>query len=306
MAKLRISHSRIKSWLRCRRQHWYKYKRRLQARVKSKPLMLGSIIHDMLKAYHQRQDPWRELEKYKEQYQKLFLAEQEYYGDIIDNTRRLMELYFLKYSQDKIIHAEEKFEVPLTDDILITGQIDGIDKKRKLLLETKSSDKEPSEADYFINLQSSIYLDFVPRAGIVKKLEGTLWNLVRSKPPSKPELLKNGTMSKKNIDTTWKVYRQAVIDAGLDLDDYLDMKDKLVPKEDTFFKRVIIPYNPIMVRELVEEAKSAAKEIKRRGNNNQRTIDRHCAWCEYRDLCQAELLGEDTEHLLRTKYERRP
>ena len=299
---MRMSHSRIKLWLRCRRAHWYKYVRHLKKRVKRRPLMIGSIIHDMRKSFYKGRDPWEVLARYDDKYKTYFLAEQEHYGDIIGNARKIMTAYFDKYRDEKLSYIERRFMAPLIEDIWITGLVDGIKPKRFAVIDTKSSSKEKSDIENFINVQSAIYMHFVKAVGWLRKVEVMIWEYIKSSPPAIPEMTQKGGMSKRQIDTTWTVYKQALLDNDLDPNDYRDMEEKLGGKEDSFIKRVEFPYNPVAVKSLVRETQLAALEIRRRKKDNHRTIDRHCSWCDYQALCQAELLGEDTEHLLRTEY----
>lgn len=66
---------------------------------------------------------------------------------------------------------------------------------------------------------------------------GILYLFVRKKAPAIPEVLKTGGLTRrKNIDTTWAVYRQAVLNAGYEPRSYQDMRDLLVGKEISFFQ----------------------------------------------------------------------
>lgn len=65
---------------------------------------------------------------------------------------------------------------------------------------------------------------------------GVCYIYVRFKAPVRPEVLKHGGLSKrKDIDTTYEIYRYAISENGLDWRQYDDMLNVLASKPDTFF-----------------------------------------------------------------------
>jgi hypothetical protein len=302
-----VHQSTIKCWRRCKRQYYYKYVLRLVKRRTGAPLIRGTIVHSMIEAQAEGRDPWQTLAQAEKDMGKLFAEEREYYGDIIGDIRLLMEGYFDWYKKDPLtpipLHpgkkakkTEHEFEVDLTPSIRLKGKIDMLAEDRRghqWLMDHKTHKQLPSGDLKYSDIQSALYIFAVRIVSKVRPI-GVAWNYIRWKRPTKPEVLKNGQMSRRDIDTTWAVYEQALIEAGLKPKDYQDMREKLDGKESEFYARHYLPVNDTLLNKLVEEAQVTAREIKRKGGHDTtRTIDRHCDWCDYYSICQAQLRGLD-------------
>ena len=103
-------------------------------------------------------------------------------------------------------------------------------------------------------------------------------------------------MSRALIKTDWETCKAALLEAGLSPDDYLDMAEKLSTVE---FFRPAKEYRTLdTVRRVWKEVvEPTAREIRRStkivvGNLGHRI----CNGCAYRQLCLAELGGEDAEY----------
>ena len=109
-------------------------------------------------------------------------------------------------------------------------------------------------------------------------------------------------MSRALIKTDWETYKAALLEAGLNPDDYLDMAEKLSTVE---FFRPAKEYRTLdMVRRVWKEVIGlTAREIRRSTKIVVRNLgQRTCNGCAYRQLCLAELGGEDTEYIRETHY----
>lgn len=161
----------------------------------------------------------------------------------------------------------------------------------------------PDEAEE-INLQMATY-----QYGMFKKfnveVSGSIMVQGKSSIPSTPKVNKDGSVSRQAIATTWERYRQAVIEAGHNPDDYDDMKSKLEHVE--FYRRtptyrsmdeIMVWWNTVVV--------PAAKDIKRSWNKPDRMFRSphymNCMGCWARQFCLAEVHGDDTDFLLQTRY----
>ena len=307
-----VSHSKLKTWRTCHRKAYYKYILKLMRKRKARPLLRGSIIHDMIEDKVEKRDPWLSFEAWKKKHGKMFKEQIEEYGDVEREVQLLMEGYFRHYKRDPITpirkdgrRCEYPFEVDLCKGITIKGRMDGAGRtkdKRNLLIERKSHKQIPHNEMKFTDIQSGVYGKIMPMIGFPKP-DGVLWDYVRAKCPSTPKLLKSGELSRASIDTMWPVYEQAIKDNGLKVKDYADMEEALEGKEDDFYSRVLLPINQTYLDNLWEETIITAKEMKRRlGKDNTRCVDKHCSWCEFQPVCQAEMLGLDASFILKAEY----
>ncbi len=301
-----ISQSKLNTWRTCRNQYHYKYVRKLEKKNKPYPFMRGTIVHDMLEAHYKGLDAWVPYHTAVKQYTKLFRVEREEYGNLPEDLKSLMGGYFAHYRQDvKILEVENEFRTKLVGDIFLVGKIDAIAKDQglKWLMEHKCQNTIPTGSTVpYTNLQSSLYV-WAYQEETGKKLDGVLWNYLWGKPASKPQLLKDGTMSRRHSATTWPVYRQALKDANLQPMDYLDVKKTLVGNEGAFYQRKFLPINPTMTTSVVEDTKTTALEIQQKaGKDRTRNLGRHCDYCEFKDLCLSELKGLDTEYIVKANF----
>ena len=165
-----VSWSEVKLYRKCPKAHDYKYREKLKKKKKSVPLLKGSILHDMLNALvmHKKfknydgPDPWDVLDKYEDEYAKLFAEEQEEYGDVIDHCTRIFEGYMHKYKNDelKYEYTEEFVATDLTDEIRFIGYIDKIardDNNRRWLMDHKFVKNIPSDSDRFFEVQQPLF-----------------------------------------------------------------------------------------------------------------------------------------------------
>ena len=313
----KVSNSKVKVWRKCRNAYYYKYIENIVPARKSPPLIRGSIIHEMDEAWIEHGEFESVLKKYEKEYKKMFIEEQQEFGDIIGDMRMIMEGYIkkwkgkdLKYLEREGTRTEHWLEFPLVPGILFTGKIDKIgqdQKKRVWLVEKKSFKKSlPKEEIRFTDLQTTLYYWAAPLCGFPKPM-GIMWDYVRAKAPAIPEPLKNGSLSKKkSIDTTYEVYLAAIKELGLDPKDYKDILDQLKHQTDKFYRRIYLPAPHALVEPLLVDLKQTALEIRELGEISRvRTLTRDCGWCDYYSLCQAELRGLDTEFIRKKEYKER-
>jgi hypothetical protein len=273
----------------------------------------------MIEAKAKGEDPWEVFDKFIEENNKVFKEEEEYFG-IEEMISDIMEGYFAYYRNDdlkpvtikkdsEVRYAEHSFLVPLIEEenIYFGGIIDMIvsdSKDRVWLMDHKTHKTLPKGDLSYLNIQSNLYAWAMNQLKELPNPAGMVWNYIRWKQPSKPQLLKNGSLSKSSkIDTTWDIYKKAIREAGLDIKDYEDMKEALEGKEEDFYVRHYLPFNKHVQNAIVEDAKSTALEIKyKAGKLKDRNITRDCSWCEFYPLCQAELKGLDTSTILKFDF----
>lgn len=316
---IRVSQSSINTWRKCKKEYAYKFIEKIERRLPPAPLYKGSIIHEILEARINKQD-WRALmEEHLTEYDKLFDEEKLEYGDLRNDLPIIMEGYDNLYKDEELIYfekngakAEHSFSIPLDGkppqetEIVFQGKMDAVAQdfnKRTWLVEHKTFSSLPDENFRFANQQALLYTWVMPYLGF-PPATGILWDYIRSKVPTQPHVLKSGGLSKaKSIDTTHDVYLQAILENGLDPADYADILENLKGNTLKFYRRIYTPLRESMVYPVVKDLIETAKEIKMLHDVTEaRNLGRHCSYCSFRNLCQAELQGFDTEMLRKREF----
>lgn len=316
---LEVHQSSLKLWRHCHRAYYYRYILNLQRKRQANALVRGTIVHAMIEAKAKGDDPWETFDNYIEENHKVFSEEEEYFG-IEEMISDIMEGYFAYYKDDDLKpypikkdnetrYAEHNFSVPLIEKegIYFGGTIDMIvedSKGRIWLMDHKTHKTLPKGDISYLNIQSNLYAWAMSQLDYLPNPEGMVWNYIRWKQPTKPQILKNGSLSKSSkIDTTWGIYKKAVREAGLDIKDYEDMKEALQGKEEDFYVRHYLPFNKHVQKNILEDTKCTALEIKKNaGKIKDRNLTRDCSWCEFYSLCQAELKNLDTSTILKFEF----
>lgn len=303
---LKISNSKVNTWRKCHRAFYYKYVMKLRPKKKGIALRRGSIIHECIEAYDSGKSwrkPFRAFSKqfYKETLQEEIVEN----GDIPRMVEELMENYQALYENDGLTYLgnEVHFELPLMPGVVIEGYLDALVEDEKGSVwpkETKTYKKNPDYDFLMLNTQSALYTWAVQELGYQPK--GTLWDIIRAKEPSRPRFLKNGGLSKKTIDSTPYTIEKAIREAGLDPQSYQDLLRKV--SFENYFRRYPVRVNPTVVKGIMDDFKSTAKEILKSGQKlKDRNLGKGCAWCDYKSICQSDLMGLDTDFIIRKQYE---
>eukprot|EP00697_Spironema_sp_BW2_P003351 gnl/Spiro4/14480_TR7809_c0_g1_i1.p3 gnl/Spiro4/14480_TR7809_c0_g1~~gnl/Spiro4/14480_TR7809_c0_g1_i1.p3 ORF type:complete len:315 (-),score=-22.14 gnl/Spiro4/14480_TR7809_c0_g1_i1:538-1482(-) len=304
----KVSQSKIELWRKCRAAYNYRHVLKLERKHKAMPFMRGTIVHEMLEAHYKGKDPWKPYNKAISENKNLFRVEREEYGEIATNLKNLMTGYFEFYENEdlKPIEVEHEFEVKLPGSkIHLIGKIDLVAKSQKLkwMVEHKCRNKIPHIGVIpYANIQVSDYIwAYKESTGV--QLDGIMWNDLWGAPMGKPQLLKDGTMSRRQSATTWPVYRAALKEAGLKPTDYLDMKKQLSGNEQQYYQRKFLPYNKTLVSNVVEDTTTTAKEIdKYAGKDTTRNLGFNCDYCEFKTLCLAQLKGLDYKFIMKAEF----
>lgn len=311
-APFKVSQSKVKQWRKCRQAYHYKYIDKLRRRRIKRPFKFGTIIHSMLEAHANGDDPFEVLEKISFDEHKLFAAEKEMYGDIIKDIGVIMQEYFDFWGEDSLRmlrhdgkYAEHEFNIEIAKDIVMTGKIDGVAKANKLkwLVEHKSFKKMPTEDTRWRNLQSAVYFRVIEITDWWKNLDGICWDYTKSKPPTVPQLLKSGELSEKNIDTLPSVVLRAIRKHKLNPKDYKKLITDAENNRRHYFLRIYTPINKPVVDRIFTGFVETAKEIAQdHGTKCDKNIDLHCGYCDYEPLCRAELTNSDVDFIKEREY----
>jgi hypothetical protein len=190
----------------------------------------------------------------------------------------------------------------------LEGIIDWVfeDEQGLWVADHKTVGQIPDAEVNFTDAQTTMYFKAAQLLGLDPL--GTVFNYIKTKTPEKPALLKNGSMSRANIDSDVLTYMTAVKNAGLDPKDYEDMVEKLRGK--TFYKRQRIPRPDKLVEGLTADCITTMDIMdaldKHKQDTHYRCISKNCSWdCEYAPICFAELAGRDTTAMIDLNYEER-
>lgn len=308
----KVSQSKIKTWRRCKYAYHLKYHEKLVKNVKSRPLQFGTIVHEMDDVYHEGDDPFDKLNEIAKKQSKLFRAEIEEYGDIIADVRILYKEYMETYKNDewdviriKKKSSEHEFEVPLNKHILFTGKIDRLvnAKKMRWLVEKKTfGHGMPNDDERWRNLQSASYITMMKLMSW-PEVDGTCWDYFSSHAPTMPQLLKNGEISTKNINTLPSKVLEFAKLHKLTPKQVKPLLIKAEARRPEYFKRVYTIIKPKLVNSIMADVMETADEM---ANNDTKlkakNIDKHCGWCDFEKICRAELQGSDVKFIREREY----
>ena len=312
--------SSMKAWRKCQMLYNYRYIRLLKKRRPAVPLIRGSIIGELLDKRAEGKKPTQVIAKYEAEYGKLFQDERELYGDIIPECLRIVDNYKKLYKNDGLTYLNGKDGKPYELEVVAEFTVDGqkvhfqghLDKlvqdERDLIfvMDHKSHKVIPDSGARFNDLQLVTYVWLLPMAGYPKP-DGVLWDYLRTKPPTVPEMLKKGGLTRRaNIDTDYDTYLQAIQDNHLNPEDYQEELKRL--KESSagrYFDRVKLPApSTALIDQVVREFKETIiqiRDISKRGTYV-RNMTKDCSWCEYYGLCSAEIRGLDTDFILKAEF----
>ena len=320
MSKNVVSYTQLKSWKRCRQKWHYRYVRGLVPKERVKKIDLGNYGHALLEAYYKGEDLQQASENYwREQTKDMFQEEMIEYQEVRDQAEQLVKRYIDHYNKvgdDLKIHAvEEHFQVTIptakgyksmTDlqgvlDLVVedgTGELWLVDHK------FTSIDLDKYEENLVLDEQANYYLwALAEMLGDYGAVSGIIFNLVRAKLPTVPQVLKSGRLSKaKSIDTDVDTYLQAIKDNRLNPNDYVDILNHLKENSKPFFKRHRVYRTPEELENIKGELYEMSRDI--RGCRVYRNATRDCSWdCPYRELCIMESKGIKDDFYIENNFD---
>lgn len=316
-----VSHSKAKLARRCTKAYEYRYIRKLRKKLRSRALIVGTLVHECLEMYFRDGHYMPAITNWKQgEFKKMFAEEQALHKDVIPLARQLIRGYIKNWQSAglEMVWVEKEFRVqigtaPDGTPIFLVGKIDGLardHRKLRWLVEHKTCKRMPGEEVRIFDAQVLLYAGMLPLID-EEEVNGVIWDYLRTKLPTKPGLLAKGGLSQaKNIDTTREVYEAEIKRHGYDPRGYVDILEALDGKRDQFYRQIKLPLRREMGETLVSELVTTSTQLihierdHAAGNDPfTRNLTRDCSWCDYSSLCHAELRGEDTEYLLKHDYE---
>lgn len=313
--ELRLSNSKVKTWRRCPKQYEYKYVHKLQRKAKSLPLERGTWLHTMLQ-YHYDGEGWEAAHKELTRgFNNLFYEEREEFGDLPGETKRIMKNYLRHWNaEDKrivVVDSELDEIMTLPNGLEFNFIIDLIveDQDGGLWLWDHKTVKDFMDADFhLLDAQLTRYYWCAEHMGYTP-LRGVVFNELRTKAPTIPQLLKKGGLSKaKKIDTDLYTFYNAIRRHDLDPNDYTEILQRLARQNDRWYRRTKLPKDKPVTRQLMAELTMSAREILRAQKTNEfpRTPEKSCKWdCDFRDLCVTELHGGNIRPMIKQGFQTR-
>lgn len=310
--QINISQSKVKTYRRCRRAFHNKFVLGLQRIKRKRPLVFGSLIHELIEAHLEGKNWRKKLKKIDLKDGKMFRREREMYGNIILDIGYIMEDYVdhwegsIKPIKHDGHYAEHEFRIELDDGLWFTGKIDAVVKAKGMrwLMEHKSFSRLPSEDERWRSVQAAVYFRALEEMGF-KRIDGVLWDYISSKPCNVPgELTPTGKISQARIDTLPSRVKAWIKEEGHKKKDFSKMLADAKANRANRFLRLYSPVKPRIVDSIWDDFVDTAKEIQDNfGTKKDQNIDRHCSWCDYQPLCKAEATNSDLEWLLKREYQ---
>jgi len=314
LERITFNQSRIKAFNRCPKSYEYKYIQLLNPKKKVRPLFMGSWLHRALET-HYTQGDWKVgHQEYVTEWDKLFTEEKEElskkFGPMPDAVERIMRSYVWYYRDDgwKPYMVEQILEVetPLVVDgkiFVFKGRLDLVVEDESglyWLVDHKSASIIPQPTSYHaMDPQLMLY----PWAAEIQygiEITGVIYNYVRSKPPSVPGINKDGSISRRKVDTDYPTLLRFLKQNGFEPSDYIDALRPLA-KRSPFLRRYRLPRESHVTKEVLLDTLSTAKRAQETKRFT-RSITRECSQCSYHDLCRAELNGFDTSKMRESNY----
>lgn len=305
--------SKVQAWRKCNKLYEFSVIRNLQAKRKPAQLLRGTILHEMLEARDQGKKAGEVFLKYDTQYGRLFEEEREFYGEnFMDDIWRIYKGYGRTYKDDdwKVLATEGLVRTQLTPKIEFEGHYDlrVSSSHRRWLVDRKSHKVLPTAEERFNNFQLLLYAEAWNREHPKERVEGVIWDYLRTKAPTIPEVLKSGQLTRrKDLDTDVYTYRRAIRDRELDEDGYdYYLKELQKRSVDKFYQRVPLPIpSREMIDTVVQEFTQTAEMI-RTAKHFPRNATYACNRCQFFKLCNAELAGINAKFVEKNNYEQRP
>lgn len=322
---LSVSWSQVKTYRRCPKQWAYKYLENLQPKEKRRAPYLGNWLHRALETYYKEGDWKIGYNEYLAIWNSLFEEEREElskkYGPLPDAVKRIIRSYLWYWKHDgwKVLDVEYEFEVEVgafkVQGVKVVvnanGRVDLVvedeETGERWVVDHKSTGSIP-DPNAFHATDPQLMLYPVGVRAKYGKVAGIVYNYLRSRPASIPQLTKKtGQISRRRIVTDYPTAVRFLKSNGFDPKDYSDYLRPL-RKSSPLLKRYRLPREPRVTKEIIRDFVDTAREIwfARLRKDHVRNITKDCAYqCPFHNLCRGELNGFDMSHLRKTAFELR-
>jgi hypothetical protein len=298
-----VSFSSDRKLVRCEQQYSYRYDEGLKPRVKSKGLYMGAVLHDLIET-HRRKGDWKKVfASFQKQWNSLFDEEREMYeekGMTPEHVKNLFTHYTEHWADEdaewKPLFVEQEFRLPTKYGITIIFKADYIAQRKGViaLFENKNKGDIPESEERMLAPQPHSYAFLLSKLPQPVHVSKVIWDYIRTEKVPSPQLLKNGTISKRKINTDQRTYLKFLKESGIQLqgDEAIGVQKYVdsLPETLTLARvsnSVNLKVGEMFVRDWIRRA-LRAREI----DKPTRNWSRDCRWiCDYRKLCMADMLG---------------
>jgi len=305
---------------RCRRR--WKYQSLMELVPIAEPrgaLWLGTGVHYGLEQYYRDgADPWLAAQEWLDMklpelhLEDMWPEERVKFNETTDLMASILTGYvpFAQEHDDfEVVGVEENLEVHVPGTrVKLGGKVDVLTRrgpKAQLWpMDHKTAAQYVDISVLEMDDQMTAYLWLVWQ--VYGELPGgALYNELRKKVPAQPEVLVRGGLSKKkNVDTTYEIYLQAIKNNHLNPEDYADILEFLRNKPDGFYRREAVARTKYELEHFAENLVPEAKAMNSKNTPLYPSPTRDCSWdCQYRDLCLCETTGGDLDSLIESLYE---
>jgi hypothetical protein len=306
-------------------------------------LWLGRGVHVAVAEYHCGQrhavdafTSWAEQEIRRVQGElgeTWSLTDEERYSELVELGTQML-LYYETYDREhqdfSYVAAEREFavQIPQTDGWFV-GTFDGIVRDgngRYWVVEHKTAATFPSTEWLLMQPQTVGYVyaaRALAAAGVLPNvpkgayIEGAIYNGILKRVPQFPQQLKSGQISRAAnalAGTTYKLYRDALVQYGLSARDYEQELLFLYNRLDPFIKREWVRRSDEELRIFMQQVRMQYLEIQRAANpstsaqsNCYPTPAMDCAYmCAFTSPCLGMQTGGDVTLELQSNYVERP
>ena len=208
---------------------------------------------------------------------------------------------------ESIPALELHFVVPCLGSKGLHGYIDAILRDRETgfiwCIDYKFRKSLSPDEDEAFNIQNAVYTHACYKMGI--QITGTMtWQHVNT-PAADPAILKDGSLSRAKIKTTWRHYSDFCEKAGKDPKDYAEMEEKLADIE--WFRATYEYRNQPTIKRIWDDCvvpvAYAIKSARSQKAKNHRSLyPWNCKMCQYQSICQAELRDYDADAIRQREY----
>jgi hypothetical protein len=331
-----LSFSDIATYRGCPKKFYFRSILDLQRKAKSSALYLGSEIHEMLKIYFlglqsgqtQEEAIWA-VDLYRENlgdwetYPELFEDESIEQGQLADEAYSIVIRYLeqAEFADWEILHVEEQFYITLDTGTVISFTPDLVVRDPSgtvWVVDHKSTSNLPTEGIPFGDLQAMLYLAGV--SSLYPETKGFIFNRLRKKVPTTPRL--NKTKDKatgfyfinnlNNIDTTYELLMDFITAEAPEL--LTDQRHvlrlaELRESSGRFFWTETVYKTGDAIDTIIDEASNSVDQAGRDTIYSRNLQEdggwNSCSRCPFARLCQADLLGWDTDQIILEDYEQR-
>lgn len=314
---MNISYSRVASWMTCPYQHYLRYEMGVKRNKKARPLYFGTDFHKLLETRKDAYACAKAMDSITEKYYEMPADFQSDLGaDYLENLFRIFAEYCSVYGNEPLPTCTEiDFSFPMFtakgEPYYFMGKIDEVYKRKDKetgekyikVGEHKTFSRRPTLESLAMNMQKFLYAKACSFLyGMFPRV--VIWDYISSKPAPCPVWVIPGKFSTaaRNSATPYS-FRLACSDRGITDTEILAQADEYKDNIEKYFFRVNDYISPETTEKVWQGFEYQAQLIAEHGKENRtKNLCRNCAYCEYKDICYAELTGGNVEYTISKDY----